>query len=101
MDTVPGKELGQQISELLSDIPDVKQIDEIHAHRFGPYLVVNVTIGVDGALSVEVGDDIACRVEQTLYQGIELVRRVYVHYHPARSRPGSAPAANLICEPYG
>jgi cation diffusion facilitator family transporter len=83
MDTLPGRALAQQITELLRPISGVKQVEEIQAHRFGPYLVVNVTIGVDGALSVSAGDKIATQVEQTLIQGIELVRRVHVHYHPA------------------
>jgi divalent metal cation (Fe/Co/Zn/Cd) transporter len=83
MDTVPGRALNQQIVELLSPIPGVKQIEEVHAHRFGPYLVVNVTIGVDGSLSVTAGHKIANQVEHTLVRGIDLVRRVHVHYHPA------------------
>ena len=101
MDTVPGEALAERITELLSGIPDVKQIDEIHAHRFGPYLVVNVTIGVDGSLSVEAGDEIACQVEQTLYQNVEFLRRAYVHYHPARTQSGSVRAVDVICKPHG
>ena len=83
MDTVPGQSLAQQITGLLIAVPGVKQVEEIHAHRFGPYLVVNVTIGVDGSLSVAAGDEIASQVEHTLYQRIEFLRRAYVHYHPA------------------
>lgn len=85
MDTVPGQSLAQQITELLQAIKGVKQVEEIHAHRFGPYLVVNVTIGIDGSLTVAAGDAIACRVERTLYQNVELMGRVHVHYHPTRS----------------
>ena len=83
MDTLPGQTLAQQITELLSPIVGVKQIEEVQAHRFGPYLVVNVTIGVDGSLSVAEGDEIAILVERTLIEHIEFMRRVYVHYHPA------------------
>jgi len=83
MDTLPGQALAQQITELLSPILGVKQIEEVHAHRFGPYLVVNVTIGVDGSLSVTEGDKIAVQVERTLIKHIEFMRRVHVHYHPA------------------
>lgn len=83
MDTVPGQALAKQISELLSPIPGVRQIEEVHAHRFGPYLVVNVTIGVDGSLSVTEGDKIAILVERTLIEQVEFMRRVHVHYHPA------------------
>ncbi len=84
MDTVPGHSLARQITQLLCTIPGVKQVEEIHAHRFGPYLVVNITIGVDGSLSVAAGDEVASQVERTLYEHVELMRRVHVHYHPVR-----------------
>jgi len=85
MDTLPGRALARQITGLLSSIPDVKQVEEIHSHRFGPYLVANVTIGVEGSLSVTDGDKIAIQVERTLTKHVEFMRRVHVHYHPATS----------------
>jgi cation diffusion facilitator family transporter len=85
MDTIPGRALNQQITKLLSPVPGVEQVEEIKAHRFGPYLVINVTICVDGSLSVAAGDKIATEVERTLVEGIDLVRRVHVHYHPPTS----------------
>lgn len=90
MDAVPSAQLDQQIRRLLKDLPGVMRVEEIQAHRFGPYLVVNLTIGVDGSLSVAQGDDIASRVEETLYRNIKLLRRVHVHYHP--STLASSPA---------
>jgi cation diffusion facilitator family transporter len=82
MDTVPSAQLGGQITRLLKDEPGVVHVEEIQAHRFGPYLVVNLTIGVDGTLSVAQGDAIASNVEKKLYRNIDLLRRVHVHYHP-------------------
>jgi cation diffusion facilitator family transporter len=82
MDDVPSRALGEQICDLLATIPEVEVVEEIHAHRFGPYLVVNITIGVDGELTVLEGDQIATQVENILYHSFDLVRRVYVHYHP-------------------
>jgi cation diffusion facilitator family transporter len=82
MDTVPSAQLGEQITRLIKDVPGVVHVEEIQAHRFGPYLVVNLTIGVDGALSVAQGDEIASKVEDKLYRNIDLLRRVHVHYHP-------------------
>ena len=82
MDTLPGKELAREMRAVIEQIPGVGTIEEMHAHRFGPYLVANITIGVDGALSVREGDRIATEVEERLLAGMEFMRRVYVHYHP-------------------
>ncbi len=84
MDTVAGKELAEKIVRLCQEIPGVKAIEEIHAHRFGIYLVVNLTIGLEGRLSVAAGDQIASQAEQRIIKEIEFVRRVHVHYHPAK-----------------
>ncbi len=88
MDTVAGNELAGKISALAREIAGIKQIEEIHAHRFGIYLVVNITIGLDGAMTVAEGDKIASQVEKKLLGGIEFLRRVHVHYHPARKGRG-------------
>jgi cation diffusion facilitator family transporter len=85
MDAVPSRALARQIRTLLATIPDVLSIEEVHAHRFGPYLVVNLTIGIDGSQSVAAGDCIATEVENLIYHNMDLVRRVYVHYHPVTS----------------
>jgi divalent metal cation (Fe/Co/Zn/Cd) transporter len=63
-------------------MPGVQRVEEVYAHRFGPYLVVNLTIGIDGSLSVATGDSISEQVERALYKDIDLLRRVHVHYHP-------------------
>ena len=83
MDNVPSKEIADRIHELLYDMDQIESIEGIHAHRFGPYLVVNLTICIDGDLSVKDGDKIADTVESTLISGLEMLRKVYVHYHPA------------------
>lgn len=83
MDSVPGHSLDKQIRSILEYVPEIHRVEEIRAHRFGPYFVINLTIGIDGTLDVFTGDAIATRVEQLLTQRIEMVRRVYVHYHPA------------------
>lgn len=82
MDTVPGKALRKQIQELLVSDKRIKHIDEINAHSFGPYLMINITVCVDGELSVRQGDQIATCVELAIMENIDSVRRVHVHYHP-------------------
>ena len=82
MDTVPGRELEREIRASLEDVGGLLAIEEVHAHRFGPWLVANLTIGVDGGISVRDGHRIATEVEQRLLSQVEFMRRVYVHYHP-------------------
>ena len=83
MDAVPSKELAVQVAQILRSVPGVEQLQEVQAHRFGPHSVINVTIGVDGHLSVMDGDEISSRVETLLCSAIPNLRRVHVHYHPA------------------
>lgn len=85
MDTLPDRPLGQQVRDVAQAVAGVQSVEEIHAHRFGPYFVVNLTIGVNGALSVAEGDRIASQVERAVTGSLELVRRIYVHYHPAEN----------------
>ena len=82
MDTVPGATLKEQITQLVANIDKVQQIDELQSHRFGPYLVINITICVDGNLSVREGDQVATTVEEEIFKHIEFVRKVHIHYHP-------------------
>jgi len=82
MDTLPSEELRQQVRAELADVPGIAAVEEVLAHRFGPYLVINITIAVKGSLSVAEGDRIATLAERTLTGRIQMLQRVHVHYHP-------------------
>jgi cation diffusion facilitator family transporter len=86
MGVVPNRDLAERVSILLKDVQGVLQLEELQAHRFGPHIVINVTIGIEGDLNVREGDNIANRVEEKLVREISNVRRVHVHYHPAEKR---------------
>lgn len=85
MDTVPGKSLGRQVRSIIEQHAEVKEVEEVNAHRFGPYLVMNITIGIDGRLQVTEGDAIATAVEKNLLEEIDFLRRVHIHYHPVQN----------------
>ncbi|GAB4572824.1 MAG: cation diffusion facilitator family transporter [Anaerolineales bacterium] len=85
MAAIPTRDLAERVSGLLKMIDGVTQLEELQAHRFGPHIVLNLTIGIDGALTVSEGDQIATRVEETLLAFVSNVRRVHVHYHPAEA----------------
>jgi cation diffusion facilitator family transporter len=82
MDTVPGSELDRQVRQTLSGFQNLIEIEEVHAHRFGPYFVMNMTVGVEENLTVREGDQIASKIETILIDQIPNLRRVHVHYHP-------------------
>lgn len=84
MDTIPGKELEKQVEITLNEIKGIRDIEDIHAHRFGPYLTMNLTLAVDGAISVSEGDRIATLAEHKLKNTIDFLQVVHIHYHPAK-----------------
>ena len=86
MGVVPNRDLAERIAGLLKSVSGVRQLEELQAHRFGPHIVINVTIGVDGNITVRKGNSIASRVEEKLLSSIPNLRRVHVHYHPATKR---------------
>jgi cation diffusion facilitator family transporter len=83
MDTVPSRKLAKQVLRLLKGVKGVTQVEELQAHRFGPSIVINLTIGIDGNLTVTQGDKIATSVEEMIYNSIPNVMQVHIHYHPA------------------
>jgi len=87
-DAVPSDILDRQARAVLRGIPGLASVEEVQAHRFGPFIVLYVTVGVDGAIPVAEGHRIASQVELRLRTQIALVRRAYVHYHPTRATPG-------------
>src|SRR5512138_708515 len=98
MDAVPSRQLTKQVLKLLKDLKGVKQLEELQAHRFGPHLVINLTIGIDGSLSVSHGDAIATAVEEAIYNSIPNVLRVHVHYHPADKQHENMTVDEILSE---
>lgn len=98
MDAVPSKELAEQIASLVTHVQGVQQLEEVQAHRFGPHLVINLTIGIDGSLTVKQGDRIATNVELLIYESIPNVRHVHVHYHPAEDALRDLSIDDLLAE---
>ena len=89
MDTVPTSELRNKVEAIVAGTPGVLAVQEMQAHRFGPYFVINLTIAVDGAMSVIEGDAISACLERALHRDIDLLERVHVHYHPLSAPPSS------------
>lgn len=98
MDAVPSKELAQQISALVKNVRGVQQLEEVQAHRFGPHLVLNLTIGINGSLTVRQGDRIATNLELLIYESIPNIRHIHVHYHPAEDARRDMSIDDILAE---
>jgi cation diffusion facilitator family transporter len=98
MGVVPNRELAEDIAMLLKDMPGVRQLEELQAHRFGPHIVANGTIGIDGAMTVVEGDAIASQVEEKLARCIPHLRRVHIHYHPAEEVHSGMTIEQILAE---
>jgi cation diffusion facilitator family transporter len=99
MGVLPHRDLAERISILLKNVQGVKQLEELQAHRFGPHIIINVTIGIDGTLTVREGHLIACCVENTLSREVPNVSRVHVHYHPAEKQCENMTIDEILEEP--
>ena len=98
MSAVPSKKLARQISNLIKNVPDVEQLEEVQAHRFGPHLVINLTLGINGALTVRQGDRIATEVESLIYESIPNIRHIHIHYHPTEDSLRGMSIEDMLAE---
>ena len=93
MNVFPEREVIERAHRIVAGVEGVAEVEEIHIHRIGLYLLIQATIGVDGALTVAAGNQIATEVEKALQQHIEYLRSDSIHYHPSRSSAGKSERA--------
>ncbi len=89
MDTFPDMEFREELKKTTEHVHGVCHADVIGMHRFGPYFIINVDIGVDGGLTIQQGHEIADEVEHALLDKYSVsLRKVHVHYHPGEFASG-------------
>lgn len=82
MKSLPESRVYMEIEKNVMQVKGVNGVGEIYVHYFGMYMMINITIFVNGEISVREGDMVADEVEKILYKNIEYVKKVNVHYHP-------------------
>lgn len=94
MDSVPEGEFSKELHNEALSVEGVRRIDELGVHRFGPYYTVNMSIEVDGHISVDAGHVISNNVEKKLLEKYSSgLRQVHIHYHP--HEPKQSPKQEL------
>ena len=82
MATGLNKEIYRNISETILDVEGVVGIEKISATAYGPYMILNLVICVDGNITVNAGDAIAEEVEKKIFNENKFIKGVHIHYHP-------------------
>ncbi|MEN6445373.1 MAG: cation diffusion facilitator family transporter [Candidatus Cloacimonas sp.] len=91
MDYLPDEDFSREIQAEALAVEGVRSIEELGIHRFGPYYTVNMTITVDGNITVDCGNAISDKVEQSLMHKFSTgLRQVHIHYHPYLAKSSSS-----------
>jgi cation diffusion facilitator family transporter len=72
----------REFSTLIQSFPQVKRINRIRAREHGHYLIVDIRIAIDAALSIQQGHDISKQIKQTLMEQYPDIEEVLVHLNP-------------------
>lgn len=92
MDSMPDEEFSSHLRKEALAVAGVLRIDDLGIHRFGPYYTVDMTIAVDGAITVDEGHEISQAVENKLMDMYHSgLRNVYIHYHPLAPKAKADP----------
>ncbi len=82
MDIAPTDEIVDEVLRQSELITEIKDIESIYSHRFGPYYTLNIIIALEGNLTMDQGDLIADKFEMSLCRDNYFLKQVFIHYHP-------------------
>ncbi len=96
MDTVPSQELVDEALAVVREVSPLVHLETMQAHRFGPNLVINLTVGMDGRLTIQEGDRLSDEIERGLMGRIPRLRQVHIHYHPVQPQCKNLTAEQVL-----
>lgn len=83
MDKVPDDDFRKEVRNIALSVEGVRDVEFLGVHRFGTYYTIDMTICVDGQISVDEGNTISHIVEERLMQNFQSgLRKVMIHFHP-------------------
>lgn len=89
MDLSVDEEQEQQIKQIAKETKGVLNLGEIRTRKHGAMAYVDLTICVDGNLTVRQGHDIAHKLEKHIINDMEFVKGITVHVEPCNNCPGN------------
>lgn len=82
MDALPSSELLQEITAMAEAVSGVEHVHEIRARRSGQYLIVDLKLEMDPAMTVKRSHDIALQVKKEIFASFHNVGDVMIHINP-------------------
>ena len=71
-----------EVTRLAEGVPRVEHVHEIRGRRSGQYLIVDLKLDMDPAMTVKESHDVATRVKQLIFEGFPNVGDVMIHINP-------------------
>ena len=84
MDTAPRGPIVDAVYQAACSVPGVKEIEKFNMRKMGLSYYVDLHVGVDGAISVRDGHDIAHQVKRAIQANDQRIADVLVHIEPSR-----------------
>ena len=88
MDTAPPPMVVEQVRAIAAGVPGAAEIDQCRIRKMGLEFYVDIHVGVDAALSVREGHEIAHAVKDAIRSANPAIADVLVHIEPAGERSG-------------
>ncbi len=82
MDASANSEILEDIKEKVCFVPGVKEVHDVRARFAGPYILIDLRIGVKCELTVKEGHDITKEVKKRLMESRNDILEVIVHVNP-------------------
>ncbi len=82
MDTIPDKDIIEQIRAAGERVGGVEKARNIKIRRYGSTQVVDLVIAVDGRLTVEEGHSLAISVKENIKNQVNGIDEVFIHVSP-------------------
>lgn len=82
VDTSTDAETVARIQQLLADMDGIEEVNSLKTRVFGASAYADVTIKVDGAMTVEEGHDIATLAHNKIEANLPKIKHIMVHIEP-------------------
>lgn len=88
MDAAPPEEFKQKIGKIARDCEGVAEIRKIMVRKSGIEFFLEITVGVDGRMTVKEGHIVTMRIRRDIFKVMPGVREVIVHIEPVEESGG-------------